>query len=320
MNIIAKRWARGNDWLANKLLALSERFPASKRGPLAHLQRLRARQQEDAERAARITRRPADVSLKYLYYRTFESYQIEDFDRLHSSVLRLFPDADDPHQRATFSSPFRRTRVDISAGHWQHLGYITRKADGRVFGRPRRAIVDLPSQIDYIHVSLFKVLPSLFVLVFDVFITDKASEALREIQERFYLPRIRCRPWIFHGLERSEYSITSAETIKQLSIAAWKSDIRRATYSVLEPYIIYGDFRRSSTSYLPSIDVYYLDWVEMPSDVEHALDAASRWLQAIGFWWALSYTGRHIAFALDQPLTDGVLHNDYQVLIISARM
>jgi len=273
--------------LGKKYLDWAETLPKFGRGTIASLQEIRERQRKHSEDAFQRSRPSSEMEVEYLYFRLFEVFHIEDTDRLLKGLVALFPDLNEDFSGRNFSADFtaKADRVTMNAS-W-NLGYIIRdRRNPLMASRTYRIVPDLPSEFEDITVSLHKILPSLFIVVFDVRLTDRATKTLLRLQASHYLPEIRFRRLIPSGLMLGGYSESNCEAVMTREILTWLKELRGKAEKVVT-FFISGHFSRSSpdkTANLPAIEVYTL------KGVEGSNEAFNVWIdEERGYWGSLGF-------------------------------
>lgn len=143
---------------------------------------------------------------------------------------------------------------------------------------------DLPEEVDYISLTAHKLLPSLFAITADVFLTDKATDLIRSIQERLYFPEVtfrHCNPrkWL-HG-----FSTKRPESIAREAVLSRIDGLRFRIEMLLRPFFK-GQFlstRDGSRTRLPAIETYRLLNIPFGPDFAPWRRNARAWWGSLGF-------------------------------------
>lgn len=281
--LIPDRYRAG---LSSKLLDWAEALPRFRGGTIARLQNLREHQREASLQTYEGSRPPKGCSLDYLYFRLFEVFNVEDVDRLVGNLVRLFPEMKEKRQWETFPADvIQRQAERIRGGAWWHLGVITRERKDRIFAGPVHELPSLPPEVDCCRVSLYHVLPSVFVIAFDVVLSEVATKRLAGLQDRKYLPELvltDLRPW---KLYRSGFSQMPEEAVAQRAARQWREQLHRDVEDCLRPFAD-GYFMRgagNSRHRLPAIDVYALKGAPVEAEAREEWHKASRhWRYSLG--------------------------------------
>jgi hypothetical protein len=258
--------------LGRKYLDWAEKLPPKFNiGVIPTLQRIRERQRRGSEKAHSQSRPPQGTELEYLSFRLIEMFHIEDLQQLVEGTLHLFPELDDNVRHKTFSADFKRQARSIWGRSWWNLGHIVRERKGRIFGRPLREMSKLPPEVDHIQVGLHQILPSMFIVTFDVYLTDSATQRLVQLQSMHYLPEVRFPRLIPRGILAGGYSLTSAEAVMRKEILSWLKQLRGEVEVCLKPFVN-GYFMRYSSdkvARLPAVEVYALKGVLKENGAGH---------------------------------------------------
>ena len=227
-----------------------------------------------------MTRPPEGTEIEYLFFRLFEMFHIEDFERLKNNLLKLLPGLESDFPHANFKTDFQRSAEMGGAGGWRKLGMITRKGEPYPF-EPSIVMPELPEEVKIITIELHQILPSIFTVTLDVHLTEKATAQLVSLQSQRFLPRVRYEKLIplgMFGLGRSE---ENAATIMNEKIFEWHEQLRSKVEACFRPYLA-GYFMRSlsdGTSQLPAIEVYAF------KGVPEGDEAFIKWKEESYHWW-----------------------------------
>jgi hypothetical protein len=126
------------------------------------------------------------------------------------------------------------TSPTFTAGAWQSLGGLRPCAGARKpSSSPGWGTLPLPDEVERVHLSVHKVLPTTFLLTADVYLTDKAQKQLKAIQSEKYLPLK-----VYTGIQRVSFlflssTVNSAATEQQKAHRSWMDRCRAATEHAL---------------------------------------------------------------------------------------
>jgi hypothetical protein len=226
-----------------------------------------------------------------------ELFPAEEYDRLISGLRKLFP-----------TQRYGRDEIDrlgisvlnLFEGGWSEIGLLYR--DRPRMGGPlqTRRVPELPEEINTVGVSAHKVLPSAVVLAFDVSLTEAATQHLKALHNRRYLPASRFHtwtPWRKNGWSRSE---SPAEWGMQDAILEWEARLHAGVESVIGRYLK-GFFARSGgvPNRLPVIDTFTVTGLPEGDD-EKRLHGTSAWMSSLMLQSRASpfdsYTGKDLRF------------------------
>lgn len=249
--------------LGQKYLDFAEKHPRFGGRAFARLRRIRKSQRQWSERAYTKSRPPEGIEIELLCFRLIEIFHIEDLDRLMGGIFRLFPDLeDDVLRQEPFAVEFRRSAESIFGGAWWNVGRIFRDKKTGLFG-PEAVIKQLPKEVKHIDVEIHKILPSLFIVVLDVHLTDKATEQLTQLQDRHYLSEIRFKRLVPLGKFEGGHSRSNPGAMMKKEILDWLKGLRGEVETCIRPFVN-GHFMQGSPdkeARLPAIEVYALKGV-----------------------------------------------------------
>lgn len=262
------------------------KFPFLHADAIRTLRHIKKNQDEDSNDTLLKTRPPKEVEIEYFYFRLFDTFQIENVDDLLNGLRRLFPNFDDPFLRGDYYRKFIQNATGINGGGWLNLGYIYRDRKGRHFGNKVRELRSLPPYIDYIHIELHKVLPSVFAITYDVHLEENVTKQLTELQNSPYKSEIQFRKLIPYGKLGGGYSTNPAERVMREEIINWLSRLRSEVEKHLEVFLA-GDFLKdkpSKNTRLPSVEVFSIRGIPKTKPaIRDWIKKSSRWLESLGF-------------------------------------
>lgn len=241
---------------------------------------IRQHQREDAQQVYDRTRPPEGTKIIASYFRLFELFQIEEYEQFYKSLIRFIPEVTERSHRS-----IHEYLIDFSSGDrvsMANVGIITRKR--RLMGGVQRIDPKLPDKVDFIALSLYRTIPSIFVVIVDVHLTESAGAELQNIQNRRYLPDVR----LFNLFPRSNffsYSPGNAEAVMEQAINAWSNSIRCQVEIYLQPIFkgFFSRYQRQGRTF-PVIEVYAIRGVPEDSDQFKAWEEESfRWYRSLGF-------------------------------------
>jgi hypothetical protein len=272
--------------LAENYIKWANRLTFLRGDGVTTLRHIKERQDKDSHDTFLKTRPPEGATIELIYFRVFDIFQIENTDSLLSGLKKLFPGFSDPFFRGDYDEKFIQDATGISGGQWLNIGNICRDRRGRFFGDRFRELKTLPHYIDYIHIELHKVLPSIFVLTYDIHLEDSATKKLNELQNSLYKPETLFRRLIPYGKLGGGYSTNRAEHVMRRAIFDWLTNLRIQVEKCLEPFIV-GDFlqdKSQKNSRLPSIEVYGIKGMpKTKTAIRNWIHTSRRWLESLGF-------------------------------------
>lgn len=277
------------DWrakLAQAYIEWGNKFHFLRGDAIDELRRIKKKQDMDSQDTFLSTRPPDGNDIEYIYFRLFDIFQTEDTDYLIKGLRKLFPNFDNPFLHGDYHEKFIRNATGITEGEWLNIGYIYRERKGRLFADNSREYSRLPPQVDYVHIELHKILPSIFAVTYDVYLEECATIRLKELQCSSYKSEIRFRKIIPFGKVGGGYSFTNSESRMKREISYWLSNIRSQVEKCIEPFLG-GDFIRDRSpkySRLPSIEVFgFKRLPESRTDLLNWIQNSRRWLESFGF-------------------------------------
>lgn len=157
--------------------------------------------------------------------------------------------------------------------------------DGRWFGiRQATLKPSLPEEVDRIDVGAFQLMPSIFVVTFDVCLNEKATAKLSRSHDRRYLPEIRFAELIPSGFMAR--SAKMADDVMSEEIFHWFEELRGKVENCLKPYANDYFMQHSSAriARLPAFEVFVVKGVgEMKNGLSEWLRESHMWLRSFGF-------------------------------------
>ncbi len=281
--------------LSRAYLDWAETLPRFGGGPVNLLQELRESQRSQSEDTYQRTRPPQGIGVQYLFFRLFELFQIEDFARLQK-LLELFPKPEGDSEEKSLSQQFSERAKRISGGAWWNLGTLSR--EGARFGikQATRRLTDLPEEVDQVDVRSFQLLPSVFVVTYDVRLNHKAAAKLSRLLDNHYLPEIVFEQFIPRGVPSHSYNF--ADAVMSREIVDWLEELRGKVESSLRPYAS-GYFMQHSPaklSRLPAFEIFVVKGIgEMKNGLSAWLQESRMWLRTLGFAGSsVTYTNNEV--------------------------
>jgi hypothetical protein len=272
--------------LGQKYLELAQKFPRIKWGPFESLRVIRHFQTTGSEDAYARSRAPEGAALEFSHFRLLEVFHLESFPQLYDGLVKLLPGLIDHPMSRNFSSEFDLESRSLRMTSWRSIGYVFRDKKPFLVGFDvHRIIPDLPKEVWFIEVELQKILPSIYVLSFDVYLTGSATDHLTEIQRRHHLPVIRFKRIIplmklgntFHLGGHSE---SSARDEMEREILTWSDNLRDRVEQCFRPYLsgYFTNEKRGGEARLPAIEVYAL------TGAPEQKDKFVKWAESARFW------------------------------------
>lgn len=265
-------------------LDLAEKCPGLKMKTIEWLKTIRKHQRKWAEESHKKACPPAGSKLKLLYFRMFEVFQLEDFDLAWSGIKELFAEKKQNYAFTRLESHFEDIRQSINSGGTGKVGIVYGKRPKGVLSPsiPWRIDDEMPEQVFCIEITSHKFLPSAFVLAFDVYLTDEASEQIIAISDRPLLSEIQFNkllPWqLLHG----GYSEKGVDALGQAIIQDGVRKLRIAIENTLTPFLK-GVFARQSIPSdepkLPVMEIFSLQ------GLDYTKESFEDWKKKNYYWW-----------------------------------
>jgi len=181
--------------------------------------RQRKAAKEDFDRS----RLPEGVQVRLYSLTLIRLYLLEDFKTLEAWVRDLFP--------KTIFQPFQPQEMlgdsdSLSGSSWAAVGTIVAKRGTGVFAGQTTLIPALPAEIESVSVTIHRVLPSLFALVFRARLADTVSADLQRLQRQSYLGGIKFSSWFPFTHRRWGSSELTTDTVRERAIHHFVDSLR----------------------------------------------------------------------------------------------
>lgn len=181
--------------LRNSITFKYRKFIKQYHSTVRSLKIIRESQRRSSEMYYEFSRAPEGTDIEYLYFRSMEMFHIEDFQQLKDGLLKLFPSLEKSWTDSDFEGEFKSATIN-ETGSWRQLGYIVRENSYPLIALDvHRVMPHLPKEIKYIYVQWHKIITSVFVITFDVYLNDEPTNRLKELHNRRYLSAIRLIKW-----------------------------------------------------------------------------------------------------------------------------
>ncbi|HKO42212.1 MAG TPA: hypothetical protein VJU84_02910 [Pyrinomonadaceae bacterium] len=290
--------------LGKTYLKLVNRLPQFRGGFVRALQDIADHHKKQAHDTYKSSRPPKDVTLEFLYFRSTEVFNLEDFDQLQRGLFRLFPDLKNEFFYRFAGKEFTKQTESMHGSGSGILGYVLRDKTMRWFGMDvKREIPTLPPEVDFVEVWYHKILPSVILITLDVHLTEEANRSLMSVQERHYEPAIRFTnivPWL---APRRSYSVSHSESEMRNAVLGWLEALRGRVEDCFRPFLA-GYFTKQAVDEvvrLPTVEVYALKGApeEIQAFGEWARTSSRQWLDSLGFSFFLDvYTDEDSVFTI----------------------
>ncbi len=268
---------------------MPERWEAKK-----HLQTIHEFGQKDSERVFEQTRPPKDAELAFNLIRLCEMFQVEEIEYIKASLQKLFPNIEEPLNRKQLREI--EYIVESTSSGWMRIGTIERQAIKLMPLLIRRIAPELPSEVSYIELSVQKILPSTFIINFDVHLAKIAITNIGQLQEKRYKPKTQFFHLALWKLARTGNTSLNPRLVMRREILDYIENLRVEVEGFLKPYFN-GYFFSSSTnniSVLPAIEVFNVKGVPL-NDVSFRqwMHDARFWYESLGFDFLLGAYGNN---------------------------
>ena len=289
-------------WFGNRSLDWLEKLPKFQNGAIAQRQHSRERQRAEAEAAHIHTKLPEGVKLDFLFFRLTETFPIEDAEKLRQGIKRLLPFLETEFWHKDFSRDFTQQAKQLRAGGWWNLGWLVRNTDRLLFSTESRKMPELPEEVAQVQVHLHRPFASSFVLTFDVYLTEKATQKLLRVHDQRYLSTLRfikLFPWGINGAAHGGEN-TSERALKH-EVLRWGDQLRKRVELCIAHYVK-GNFLKQSTgdkfSRLPAIEVFALKGTPTePDKFNEWFERPGRWWDSLGFGFSfLTYKSKELLY------------------------
>ncbi len=218
--------------LAKKYLDWVEALPEFRRGLISHLQLIRKFQRKEEKTSLESSRLPTGLDFRYSLCVLIEIFPVEAFKTLSSAIARLFPDRDPLGRRREFIDS---EAPSLFAGSYSNVGILVREPKF-TFVLPTATVKNLPPEVEYVQIEVYKVLPSAFVACFSAFLNERATLKVQKLMSTAYLPAVRFGrlvPFWPFGIAHSE---TPADLVREESVLGELVRIRTTLEDVIGRY------------------------------------------------------------------------------------
>lgn len=276
------------------------------------LRRDRRRNLKFAVKENRRARKPDGVDARLTQLVLADVVRLENAAPLFDDLSALFGKSHFdrfPMGGFDFREHFWSYAESIHSGGWLDVGALVRERPASKhtwLGVAPTALPSLPPEVQHVRVYLTKPLPSLLALVFDVELTEEATERFSAHMARTFVGEPEFRSFLFW---KSAVSHSAPGIIRQREVLAWSTELTTRIEEALRARIT-AEFLSSnpkphSTRLLP-IECYELCG-------SAAADAFPSWVNDTHAWWKnlgwRFYWGAYHSkeFILDTQRRDSIL-------------
>ena len=174
-------------YISKRVLACMDYLPRFVGGPLRDIQRLRHHQRKRAKVIFKATRAPLNSSIKLRQMEVLYFYELEDFSTIHQQLGKIFQ-----NNRAVLE---RLEKIIESETHldglsWTNLGTVISQSTRRNYTSDATRLKGFPLGLDRVHISHFRVLPSLAALQFSFSVPDQLVQEIQQESNKLRYPSI----------------------------------------------------------------------------------------------------------------------------------
>lgn len=266
--------------IGKKILDWCEALPRFNGGTIARLQKLREWERQDSRSAFDRTRPPAGIEFEFIGIQMVEVFNLENLFKLENGIKDVFSDH---HKIKDVLGVIEKAKGKLTGGFWSHVGTLTRKEG--FFVRPFRIIPNLPSQVRSIEIELFRFLPSLYVITFDIELERSVTEDFKSIINQHHLPKTVFKSVLPWRMWKSGYSRTFVDSVILNKLSTLIYNLRLSIEKQIRPYF-QGYFSSSLRHYeirLPCMELFLLKTEKNNLDALVADEKYQRWFYTIGF-------------------------------------
>jgi hypothetical protein len=265
------------------VLALVAALPRFRGGPIGLLQDIVEHNKSDALNTQKQCRPPDGATIEFRHFRLIELFLLEDFGDMSEGLRTVFS-SPDRYPYPNYLDEFEGRADDLFAGGWTAVGTLIRSGNPFFWAGRARRMPDLPEEVQSISLTAHKLLPSLFAITADVFLTDKATERIRSIQEGLFFPEVTFRYW---NPRKWPYGHTTkpSGSLASEAVLSWIEGLRFRVEMLLHPFFK-GHFlakRGAGRARLPAIETYGLFNVPFGPDFAAWKRNAWAWWGSLGF-------------------------------------
>jgi hypothetical protein len=205
--------------------------------------------------------------IKYHSFILLEMVPFEKINQLISGLDKLYANASiSLKSRLNYKKFLTESHSKLFQGYSLYLPCITTaKLKGKTL--PDCIFYDLGDKIQYIHISIYKVLPSTIILQIQVYLDDEISKKINDTIYQYHKEKKESI-----GASKEKYiRMYSPERQKEDEIYQLRKDLHREAVDFLNNYFkgYFFELSKENISVVPSIDLFSLDY---PVKEEEILD------------------------------------------------
>jgi hypothetical protein len=227
------------------------------------------------------SRPPEGVAIEFRHFRLVELFPLEDFEQMDEGLRALIPPRAGESPRL---GEFAQRADELLGGSMTVVGSIVRSGEGFFLALGGRCMPGLPEEVRHISITAHKILPSLFAVTADVYLTDAATAHLKRLQEATYLPEVKFHSWNPRKW-RHGWTENTPDAVAEEAVLSWIEDLRASVEVLLRPYVngYFTSRFADSDPKLPAIESYCLINVPFGPAFREWRRGAARWWRSLGF-------------------------------------
>jgi len=205
--------------------------------------------------------------IKYHSFILLEIIPREKFNQLIDGLNKLYSDASSSckSRRLNYEKILSDSYTNLFRWHVSYLPPIIHsKLKGKIL--PSDCVFhELGENIDYIHISIYKVLPSFAVLQIYVILNDKISERINDIIYKYHKEIKK----LVETPEGNYTKIYGPEIQKATEIYQFRKNLHKEAVNLLSNYFkgYFFELLENDVSIVPSIDLFSLEYPEKDDEI-----------------------------------------------------
>jgi len=182
--IIEPTYKKIREYVSRKALDIAETLPKFQRGRIYHMQLIREHERKLADKLFENAKQPSDASIRLRSVTLVFCYEFEQFSSVHKAIKRAFPGNKSLIERI---DEIRKRENALDGASWSNLGTIAGEDNDYLIPNIIKKS-ELPENVERVHLSHHRILPSLASLEFTVIVSETLQESLRKTAECYFLP------------------------------------------------------------------------------------------------------------------------------------
>ena len=222
---------------------------------IKYLQSINKSRIEEAKQTKKSTSIPSAYDIDLIGFRMFEAFHINDFNSIQSNLIDFIH----KFRISKISGVRFNNRLENITGFyrgisWSRLGVLI--PEGKEYlGADFKFATPLSKQIKSITLSIHRILPSLYLLTFDVFLEENVIKELLLIQNKLHKPEVELLKF-FPVKNFIGHSMGSSRSILIKEVEKYLLDLRNSLCKDLRTLLVNGLFSESNENILPSIEIF----------------------------------------------------------------